>query len=117
MSAFETDRAFYYKYFAGEYGATVPEGFDGVTRYVEDCELDSESSIVDACGYASDDGTLTGVVRVYGDTWGIYGNYSIEKISHSLIFSYNAKNDTFSILKRMNFLNSNGCNNIETKEA
>lgn len=88
--------AFDLSMFAGEYEYTVPVGYEGVISHIEGCELDSDSSVVDACGYLKD-GLLFGFVRVYKDTRGVYGNYSIEEIDHSLVFTYNAEKDKFTV--------------------
>ena len=37
----------------------------------------------------------------YHDTSGVYGNYAIEKISHSIAFSYNADTDEFSVIEKI----------------
>ncbi len=83
-------------YFAGEYDSTVPENYKGVIPHIKNCELKADSSVVDACGYISGD-KLVGFVQVYKDMRGPYGNYSIEEIDHSLVFSYDAQNDKFNV--------------------
>lgn len=88
-----------YQYFAGEYQTTIPDGYDGVAKYIEGCELDNKNSVVDACGYVTD-GILTGFIQVYKDTSGVHGNYAIEKIAHSIFFSYSAETDEFSSIKK-----------------
>lgn len=84
----------------GEYAYTVPDGFDGVISHVEGCELENDSSVVDACGYVKD-GLLVGFVQVYADMRTVYANYAIEEIDHSLIFTYNADNDEFTVVHRL----------------
>ncbi len=88
--------AFKLSLFAGEYVYTIPTVYEGVVPHIVKCELDEEGSIVDACGYETD-GVLFGFLRVYKDTRGVYGNYSIEEIDHSLIFTYNAETDKFNV--------------------
>lgn len=92
----EDPNAFEFSMFAEEYGYTVPTGYEGVLSYIEECKLDNDSSVVDACGYLRD-GLLFGFVRVYKDTRGVYGNYSIEEIDHSLVFTYNPETDKFTV--------------------
>lgn len=97
-SAFDEANEFKYDFFAGEYGGQIPTGYEGVAEHIENCELDSETSIVEARGYVSD-GVLIGFVQVYKDGSGVYGNYAMEKIDHSLIFSYSCETDQFSVIK------------------
>ena len=92
----EDPNAFEFSMFAGEYGYTVPTGYECVLSYIEEYELDNDSSVVDACGYLKD-ALLFGFVRVYKDTRGVYGNYSIEEIDHSLVFTYNPETDKFTV--------------------
>ena len=84
----------------GAYQYTIPEGYEGVTSYVEGCELENDSSVVDACGYVKD-GLLVGFVQVYADMRTVYANYAIEEIDHSLIFTYNVENDEFTVVHRL----------------
>ena len=95
---FDNKNELKYDFFAGEHGGKIPEGYESIIGYLEKCKLENDTSVIDACGYAND-GILTGFVQVYRDTSGIYGNYAIEKISHSILFSYNANIDEFSIIK------------------
>ena len=95
---FENKNELKYDFFAGEQSGKIPEGCEGIIGHLEKCKLESDTSVIDACGYAND-GILTGFVQVYHGTSGIYGNYAIEKISHSIAFSYNADTDEFSIIK------------------
>lgn len=95
----KTENALKYSFFAGEYDIEAPDGYDGVVKYIKSCELECRGSVVDACGYL-DNGILKGFVQVYKDTSGVHGNYSIEKISHSLIFAYDAEADDFSVLNQ-----------------
>ena len=96
----ESDNLLAYKMFAGEYGSTIPTGYEAIAKQIEACELDNGSSVVDAYGSVQE-GILTGFVRVYKDMRTIYGNYAIEEIDHSILFSYNADTDAFSIIKRL----------------
>ena len=98
--AFDSENAFKYEFFAGDYFGEMPDGYDGVAKHIQRCVLDNDSSIVDACGYVKD-GALTGFVQVYGDSWGVYDCYSIEDIDHSIVFSYNAESDVFSVLHKI----------------
>ena len=84
----------------GAYQYTIPEGYEGVTSYVEGCELENDSSVVDACGYVKD-GLLVGFVQVYADMRTVYANYAVEEIDHSLIFTYNVENDEFTVVHRL----------------
>ena len=84
----------------GAYQYTIPEGYEGVTSHVEGCELENDSSVVDACGYVKD-GLLVGFVQVYADMRTVYANYAIEEIDHSLIFTYNVENDEFTVVHRL----------------
>ena len=84
----------------GAYQYTIPEGYEGVTSYVEGCELENDGSVVDACGYVKD-GLLVGFVQVYADMRTVYANYAIEEIDHSLIFTYNVENDEFTVVHRL----------------
>ena len=95
---FDNKNELKYDFFAGEHSGKIPEGYENIIGYLEKCKLENDTSVIDACGYAND-GILTGFVQVYRDTSGIYGNYAIEKISHSIAFSYNANIDEFSIIK------------------
>ena len=97
-TAFDDENELKYDYFAGEYGGQIPLGYEGVAEHIENCELDSETSMVEACGYVGD-GVLNGLVQVYKDGSGVYGNYAMEKIDHSLIFTYDADTDDFSVIK------------------
>ena len=90
---------FKYEFFAGEYKTTVPAGYESIIKHIEDCKLDSEKSVVDACGYL-DNKILKGFVQVYKDTDGVYGHYAIEKISHSLVFWYDSESDEFSVARK-----------------
>ena len=100
LPSYEGDDLLAYKMFAGEYEATIPAGYEAVARPIEACELDNGSSVVDAYGFVQE-GILTGFVRVYKDMRTIYGNYAIEEIDHSILFSYDANSDAFSIIKRL----------------
>ena len=100
-SLFTVENCLKYAMFAGEYiDSVIPRGYEAVGRHIEACALDNEDSVVDACGYVNGK-DLLGFVRVYKDTSGPYGNYAIEEISHSLIFSYNAEKDAFTVLWRL----------------
>ena len=88
-----------YEFFAGEYSAIIPDGYDNVIGHLENRKLENDTSVIDAWGYVNE-GILTGFVQVYHGTSGKYGNYAIEKISHSIAFSYNADTDEFSIVKK-----------------
>ena len=96
---FENKNELKYDFFAGEHSGKIPEGYEGIIGHLEKCKLESDTSVIDACGYAND-GILTGFVQVYYDTSGKYGAYAIEKISHSIAFSYNADTNEFSIVKK-----------------
>ena len=96
---FENKNELKYDFFAGEHSGKIPEGYEGIIGHLEKCKLESDTSVIDACGYAND-GILTGFVQVYYDTSGKYGNYAIEKIAHSIAFSYNADTNEFSIVKK-----------------
>lgn len=98
LPSYEGDDLLAYKMFAGEYEATIPAGYEAIARSIEACELDNGSSVVDACGLVQE-GILTGFVRVYKDMRTIAGNYAIEEIDHSILFSYDADSDAFSIIK------------------
>lgn len=98
-SDFTSQNEFKYELFAGEYTTQIPDGYEGIIKYVKECRLENDTSVVDACGYVKNE-ILTGFVQVYKDTSGVYGNYAIEKISHSIAFSYNADADEFSVVKR-----------------
>ena len=100
LPSYEGDDLLAYKMFAGEYGSTIPTGYEAIAEQIEACELDNGSSVVDAYGSVQE-GILTGFVRVYKDMRTIYGNYAIEEIDHSILFSYNADSDAFSIIKRL----------------
>ena len=96
---FDNKNELKYEFFAGEYSAKIPDGYDNVINHLNKCKLENDTSVIDACGYVTD-GILTGFVQVYNDTSGIYGNYAIEKISHSIAFSYNADTDEFSVVRK-----------------
>lgn len=87
------------EYFAGEYRTTVPEGHESVIAHIENHKLDSKDSIVYAFGHL-DDGVLKGFVQVYKDTSRVDGNYSIENISNSVVFSYDLEGDAFSVVRQ-----------------
>ena len=84
----------------GGYIYTIPEGYRDAISYVEGCKLESDRSVIAACGYAKD-GILTGFIQVYKDTRTIYANYAIEEIDHSLIFTYDAENDKFTVTHKL----------------
>ena len=84
----------------GGYIYTTPEGYRDAISYVEGCKLESDRSVIAACGYAKD-GILTGFIQVYKDTRTIYANYAIEEIDHSLIFTYDAENDKFTVTHKL----------------
>ena len=84
----------------GEYIYTIPAGFEGVVPHGEGCELKNDRSVVDACGYVKD-GLLIGFVQVYKDMRTIYANYSIEEIDHSLLFTYDAESDEFTVTHKL----------------
>lgn len=96
---FDNENEFKYEFFAGDYNANIPDGYDNIIDHLEKCKLENDASVIDACGYVND-GILTGFVQVYHDTSGIHGNYAIERISHSIAFSYNADTDAFSVIKK-----------------
>ena len=96
---FENKNELKYDFFAGEHSGKIPEGYEGIIGHLEKCKLESDTSVIDACGYAND-GILTGFVQVYYDTYGVYGNYAIEKIAHSIAFSYNVNTDEFSVVEK-----------------
>ncbi len=98
--ACEVENELKYEFFAGEYIAQIPDGYDGVEKHIMKCKLENDTSVVNACGYVNDK-VLVGFVQVYEDTKGVHGNYAIEKISHSIAFSYNAETDKFSTIKRL----------------
>lgn len=85
---------------SGEYQYNIPEGYEGVISYIERCKLETDSSVVDACGYVKD-GLLIGFVQVYADMRTVYGNYAVEEIDHSLIFTYNVENGEFTVTHRL----------------
>ena len=95
---FDNKNELKYEFFAGEYNAKIPNGYDNIIDHLEKCKLENDTSVIDACGYVND-GILTGFVQVYHDTSGKYDTYAIEKISHSRAFSYNADTNEFSIVK------------------
>lgn len=96
---FDNKNGLKYEFFAGEYSAKIPDGYDNVINHLNKCKIENDTSVIDACGYVTD-GILTGFVQVYYDTSGIYGNYAIEKISHSIAFSYNVDTDEFSVVEK-----------------
>ena len=97
-SLFETNDQSYFKhsFFAGAYDGIVADGYEGVIPHIESLELENKRSVVDACGYTKDE-LLVGFVQVYKKTRGFHGNYSIEEIDHSILFSYDAENDMFTV--------------------
>ena len=82
--------------FPGKYRYTIPKGYDSVASHVERCETGNEKSVVDASGYVQN-GLLVGFVQIYEKTRGVYGNYSIEEIDRSIVFSYDAQTDEFTV--------------------
>ena len=93
----EEKEAFDYRFFAGEYLYTVPADFEAVVSHIEAYRLENEHSVVAAAGYV-DDGVLYGFVQVYKEAPD--GNYAVEKIDHSLTFSYCAETEAFTVHAR-----------------
>lgn len=97
---FDNKNEFKYEFFAGKYSAKIPDGYDNVVNHLKKYIPENEASVIDACGYANE-GILIGFIQVYNDTSGIHGNYAIEKISHSIAFTYNVDTDEFSVIKKI----------------
>ena len=95
-----TENYLEYEFFAGEYTSTVPEGYKGIISHILDCKLDEESSVVYAYGCVEDN-VLIGYVQVYKEASGIYGNYAVEKISHSVLFEYDLETAEFAIVDKI----------------
>lgn len=98
-SSFDNKNELKYEFFAGEYEAKIPDGYDNIINHLEKHKPENDDSVIDACGYVNE-GILTGFIQVYNDTSGIYGNYAIEKISHSIVFSYNVDADEFYAVEK-----------------
>ena len=97
---FDNKNELKYEFFAGDYNAKIPDGYDNVIGHLKNCRLENDASVIDATGYVTD-GFLTGFVQVYHDTYVVYGNYAMEKIAHSIAFSYNVDTDEFSVVEKI----------------
>ena len=85
---------YYYSYFSDSFGSAIPEGYEGVIPHVEGCKLDTKRSVIESVGYVDGD-ILTGFVRVYKRAY--LRHFHPKDIDHSLIFTYNSKNNEFTI--------------------
>ncbi len=86
---------FYCTVFAAEQVYQIPEGYEKIASHIEGC-LSKKSPYVEAMGFISD-GKMSGFVQFYKDLHG-RGRTSVEEIEKSILFSYNAENDEFTIL-------------------
>lgn len=88
---------------APRYIIDTAEGYEGIVSHLENCSLDSESSVIYCQGFLRGD-SVYGICNVYKDTVGYLsggGNYAVEEISHSLLFRYEAATDEFTVTARV----------------
>ena len=74
---------------------------EALQKHLQACELKNRNnSIVYARGYWKDD-ILTGFVQVYKMPALGRATYAVEEIDHSLLFTYDASTDTFTVTKKI----------------
>ena len=91
------ENAFVFQQFHGSYNDIEN---DALKAHLEACELTNGHSLVNAFGYWQEE-ILVGFVQVYEKYAKTCSGYDTKNIDHSLLFSYDANSDTFSVIKEV----------------
>ena len=93
----ESKNAFVFQSFHGSYNESE---YEALNLHLENCEMEAEDSIVYAFGYWNE-AVLTGFVQVYSRSGRSCAGYDIDNVDHSLLFTYDANADTFTVLETL----------------
>ena len=93
----ESKNAFVFKSFHGSYNESE---YEALNLHLENCEMEAEDSIVYAFGYWNE-AVLTGFVQVYSHSGRSCSGYDIDNVDHSLLFTYDATTDAFTVLETL----------------
>lgn len=91
------ENAFVFEQLHGSYNSIEN---DALKAHLEACELTNGHSLVNAFGYWQEE-ILVGFVQVYEKYAKTCSGYDTKNIDHSLLFSYDANSDTFSVIKEV----------------
>ena len=93
----ESKNAFVFESFHGTYNESE---YETLNQNLQNCEMEAEDSIVYAFGYWNEE-VLTGFAQVYSRSARSCAGYDIDNVDHSLLFTYDATTDTFTILETL----------------